>query len=176
MMRALTLTAGLALALCLAPLIHADETKGTIKSIDTGRREVILKGLVKDSTYELTKGASVWLDGARCKLGDLAPNDRAVVQYQSQGEHMMADMVRGLRKAQETTGTVKDVSPDRREVTLKGVLKNTTYELTKAGTVWVDGKQTSLPSVLPGDEVVVTYEEQSNHWIATDVTVLKHQK
>lgn len=152
----------------------AEETKGTIKSVDTARREVIIKGVVSDTIYELNKNATVWLDGARCKLSDLGANDRAVIVYEKNGDHFMASQVRGLRKAQEATGTVNDVFKDKNEITLKGTIKNTTYELNKDATVWVDGKRGALTDIHTGDQVLITYQQRGDHWMADDVTVLKH--
>ncbi|HZZ76877.1 MAG TPA: hypothetical protein VFE62_00065 [Gemmataceae bacterium] len=153
----------------------AEETSGTIKTVDSTRREVVLKGVVKDTVYELNKDATVWLDGARAKLSDLRADDRAVIVYEKKGDHLMVDQIRGLRTAQETSGTVSDVIGDKREVVLKGTVKNTTYEMGKNCTVWVDGKMSSLKGIHTGDAVIVTYERRGDHMIARDVTVTKHR-
>jgi hypothetical protein len=123
----------------------------------------------------LAKNATVWLDGARCKLADLAADDRAVVIYEKQGDRMVATSVRGLRKAQETRGTVNDVFDAKREITLKGTVKNSTYELQKGGTVWVDGHQGKLADIQPGDQVLITYEQRGDHYMATDVSLIKRK-
>lgn len=159
----------------LGASLRAEEAKGTIKSVDTKRMEVVLKGIVKDTVYELEKSASVWLDGFRCKLSDLSADDRAVIVYEKKGDHLMAVRVRGLRRTQETTGAVSDVFGEKREITLKGTIKNTTYELTKEGTVWLDGKQGKLTDIRPGDEVLVTYEARGDRMVANDVTVYKRK-
>jgi hypothetical protein len=172
---AIKLTGVVVTLLGLAAIIQADETKGTIKVVDTTRREVILKGIATDTTYELNKNATVWLDGVRCKLGDLAAEDRAVIDYEKKGDRMIVNMVRGLRKAQETTGTVNDIIGDKREITLKGTIKNATYELKKDGTVFVDGKQSNLKEIHAGDQVLITYEQQGDRWVANDVTLLKRK-
>lgn len=159
----------------LAVIAGAEETKGTIKSVDTGRREVVLKGVVKDSIYELEKNATVWLDGAACKLSDLSADDKVVINYEKKGDHMMARQVRGLRKAQETTGTVNDIFGDKREITIKGTIKNTTYELKKDGTVYVDGKKAVLSDIRAGDQVLITYEQHGDRLIANDVSLQKRK-
>lgn len=159
----------------LTAIIQADETKGTIKAVDTTRREVILKGVVSDSTYALNKDASVWLDGVRCKLSDLAADDRAVINYDKKGDRMMVAMVRGLRKAQETTGIVNDIYGDKREITIKGTIKNATYELKKDGTVYVEGKLGNLKDIRAGDQVLITYEQHGDRWVANDVTLMKRK-
>jgi hypothetical protein len=176
MMRAIRWTSVSAILLASSTIVLADEAKGTIKNVDTGRSEVVLKGVVKDSIYELNKGSMVWLDGFRCKLGDLTAEDRAVVIFNKTGDHMIASSVRGLRKAQETTGTVNDVFNEKQQVTLKGTLKNTTYDLTKAATVWIDGKRGKLNDIRAGDQVLVTYEQRGDHYMANDVTVLKRRQ
>jgi hypothetical protein len=155
--------------------LRADETSGTIKTVDTNRSEVVLKGVVKDTVYGLEKDAQVWLDGSRCKLGDLSANDKATIIYEKKGDHLMAGTVRGLRKAKEAVGIVNDVFGDKREITLKGTVSNSTYELNKDGTVWADGKLGKLGDVRPGDQVLVTYEPRGDHFMAADVTVLKRK-
>jgi formylmethanofuran dehydrogenase subunit C len=175
MKRAITLTSVALVSLGLAAAVHADETKGTIKSVDATQKVVVLKGILKDSTYELDKNATVWLDGARCKLGDLAADDTAVIDYRKEGDRMFALQVRGLRKAQETSGTVNDIYGDKREITLKGTIKNTTYELKKGGTVYVDGKAAALTDIRAGDQVLITYEARGDRLVANDVTVFKRK-
>ena len=157
-------------------VVAADETKGTIKSVDTGRKEVVLKGTVSDSIYELSRKAQpLWLDGAPAKLSNLHADDHAVVIYSKSGEHMMATTIRALRKAHEASGTVGDVLGEKREITLKGTIKNTTYELTKDGTVWIDQKRAALSDIHQGDEVRVTYEKRGDRWMANDITVTKRR-
>jgi hypothetical protein len=175
MRRAFELILAVVLVPVLACMVQAEETKGTIKAVDSGRNEVVLKGVVKDSIYELNKDATVWLDGARCKLGDLRTDDHVVVTYEKQGDHMKASMVRGLRKAQEATGTVNDVLLQKQEITLTGTVKNTTYELIKGGTVWVDARAGKLGDIHPGDRVLITYEQRGDRWMANDVTLLKRK-
>lgn len=149
----------------------AEETSGTIKTVDANRREVVIKGVVKDTVYELNKDATVWLDGAAAKLTDLKADDRVVVIYDKKGDHLMAAQVRGLRECQEARGTVSDVVADKKEVVLKGTVKNTTYEMGKSATVWIDGKTSALKNVRAGDDVIVTYQRRGDHMIANDVTV-----
>ena len=171
MKRAFQLTSVFALILGLSAVVHADETKGTIKSIDTSRHEVVLKGTIKDTIYELTKNGSVWLDGTSSKLSEFRADDQAIIVFEKQGEHMMAYQIRVLRNYKEATGTVADIFTQKREVTLKGTVKNTTYELNKDGTVYLNGKKASLSDIREGDEVRVTYEQRGDHWMASDFSV-----
>jgi hypothetical protein len=175
MMRAMKVFGTLALLLAVGGLAQADNTKGTIKMVDSARNAVVLKGVLNDSTYELAKDATVWLDGKRAKIGDLAADDRAAIIYEKKGDRLVASQVRGLRRAEEATGTVNDIFGDKREVTLKGVVKNTTYELTKEATVHIEGKAAALAGIQAGDEVLVTYEKRGDHFMANDVTVLKRK-
>src|ERR1019366_8899373 len=171
MSQSIKLVGVFALGLVLVAQVRADETttKGTIKSADTSRNEVVLKGIVKDTIYELNKGAKVWLDGARSKLGELKTDDHAVVTYEKKGEHLMASDVRALRNAKETTGTVRSSFADKREITIKGLVKDSTYEVKKGATVWADGKKGSMTDIREGDHVLITYEQQGDHLIANDV-------
>jgi hypothetical protein len=175
MLRMLKLTGVVALVFGASGVLLADEAKGSIKTVDSNRKEVVIKGLVKDTVYELDKNAMIWLDGFRAKITDLSTDDRAVIVYEKRGDHLMASSVRGLRKAQEASGTVNDVFKDKKEVTLKGTVKNTTYELTKNGTVWINGKQSTLTDIRAGDEVLVTYEQRGDRYVANDVTVLRRK-
>ena len=175
MTRAITLTGAVALLVTLSGYVRADESSGTIKTVDTGRNEVVLKGTLKDTVYELNKDANVWLDGARSKLADLRADDRAIVIYEKRGEHFMVSTVRALRSTQEAKGTVGEIVAEKKEVILKGLVKNTTYELIKGGTVWVSGKQAKLADLRTGDEVIVTYEQRGEHLMAADVTVTKRK-
>ena len=175
MMRAIKFTSAVAVVFALTGLVRADDTKGTIKTVDTGRHEVVVKGIVKDSVYELVKDATVWLDGARAKLGDLRADDRANITYEKKGDHLMARDVRALRKTQETTGTVRSILKEKNEVIVKGLVKDTSYELNKGGTVWVNAKPATLTDLREGDEVLITYESRGDHLMAADVTVLKRK-
>jgi hypothetical protein len=176
MMRLVKGTGIVAVVLGMTAFASASEqTSGTIKTVDSNRREVIVKGVVKDTVYELNKDATIWLDGARAKLTDLKADDRVVIVYDKKGDHLMAAQVRGLRNCQETHGTVSDVLKDKKEVVLKGTVKNTTYELDKNATVWIDGKKSALTNIRSGDEVNVTYQSRGDHLIAYDVTVTKHR-
>jgi Cu/Ag efflux protein CusF len=157
------------LVLMNAGQLNAEETKGTIKTVDPTKSEVVLKGIINNSTYELNKDAAICLDGVKSKLADLKEGDQAVIIYEKKGDHMMASTVRGLRNAQEATGTVRDTFTDKREVTLKGLVKDTTYELDKSGTVWLNGKQSALSDIRAGDEILVTYQRKGDHNMAARV-------
>jgi Cu/Ag efflux protein CusF len=175
MMRAIKFMGTFALVLTMSAFAWADETKGTIKTVDEGRREVVLKGLVKDTIYELNKDAMVWLDGTKSKLADLRADDTAHITFEKKGDHMMAIYVRVLRNAKDATGTVRSVSSQKNEVTLKGLVKDTTYELSKNTTVWINRKQVTLADVREGDEVRITYEQRGDHLIAAEVDVMKRK-
>ena len=113
--------------LATAGAVIAEEAKGTIKTVDATRNEVVLKGIVKDTIYEVGKDAFLTLDGVRAKIGDLRETDRVVIVYDKKGEHMVATEVRGLRAAQEASGTVRTILAEKKEVTVKGLVKDTTY-------------------------------------------------
>lgn len=164
------------LLLVMAVRVGAQETaSGKIKVADTARNEVVLKGVVKDTVYELTKDAAVWLDGMASKLSDLKADDQAVVTYRKNGDHLMASTVRAVRNAKETTGTVKNTFPDKKEVTVKGIVKDTTYEVIKGGTIWIEGKQATLKDIREGDHVLITYIQRGEHLMAQDVSVTKRK-
>jgi len=176
MMRSIKFLGVLAVAFVLGAVtyVRAEEsTKGTIKSVDTSRKEVVLKGIVKDTIYEVQKDAAVWLDGSRAKLGDLKADDRAVIFYDKSGDHLIANSVRVLRKAEEASGTVRSTFGEKREVVIKGTVKDTTYELTKDATIWVNGKKGAMSDIRDGDEVRVTYEQKGDHRMTNDVVIFR---
>jgi len=166
-----------AFLLGFAVQVRAEETtvKGKIKSADTTRNEVVLKGTVKDTAYELNKETMIWLDGARTKLGELRTDDQAVVRYEKKGEHLIASDVRALRNAKETTGTVRSTLMDKKEITIKGLVKDATYELNKNATVWADGKKGTLADIREGDQVLITYEQRGDRMVANDVSITKRK-
>jgi hypothetical protein len=170
MIRAMKWTGVVALLLVPAVNVLADDAKGSIRSVDTGRNEVVLKGTIKDTTYEVQKDAVLWLDGRQCKLGDLKVDDRVVVIY-DKGNRLMTKYIRALRNMEEATGTVRDTLGDKREVIIKGTVKDTTYELTKDATIWISGKQSGLKDLRAGDEVRITYQRRGEHLTANDVVV-----
>jgi hypothetical protein len=158
-----------ALLATMAGVVIAEETKGTIKSVDSNRNEVVIKGLVKDSVYEVSKDAYVCLDGVRAKIADLRDTDRVVIVYDKKGDHLIASEVRGLRAAQEATGTVRSTFAEKKEVTIKGLVKDTTYELNKGGTVLINGKEGSIKDIREGDNVWITYQQKGDHMMAACV-------
>lgn len=176
MTRPIKLVGALVVLLGLGIHVHAEETaKGKIKNADTTRNEVVLKGIVKDTVYELNKDSRVWLDGQPSKLADLKTDDQAVVTYEKKGEHMIASDVRALRNAKETTGTVRSISADKREIVLKGIVKDSTYELNKDGTVWAETKKGTLSDIREGDQVLITYQLRGERMFAADVSVTKRK-
>ncbi len=175
MYRAVKMLSAFALVLVLlsAGRLNAEETKGTIKSVDPAKNEVVLKGTIRNTIYELNKDAFVCLDGVKAKIGDLREGDQAVIAYQKNGDHFMASQVRGLRNAKEERGTVHDIYADKREITLKGVIKNTTYELEKNGGVWVNGKQAALSDIRAGDDILITYQQKGDRNVAACIVAMR---
>jgi len=115
MLRLLNVRVGLALGLFLGWTLSAgaEETKGTIRAVNAERKEIVLKGVLHDATYQIGNDARFCIDGRKAKLGDLREGDHVVVDYQKAGDRMTATEVRGLRKASETTGEVRGVASDR---------------------------------------------------------------
>jgi aspartate 1-decarboxylase len=166
---------GLALVavLGLAITASADEAKGTIKSIFADKNEIVVKGALSDTTYTLTKDARVWCDGKECKIAELRENDKVAIEYVKTGDRYNASEVRGLRKAQEASGTVRGVVAEKRELIIKGVLKDTIYHLEKDATVWVNGKKVELADLRENDQVRITYEQRGEMLHAFDVFMTK---
>jgi len=165
----------LVLVLALAGAVSASDTKGTVRTVKTDKNEIVVKGILNDTTYELTKDARVCLDGKKVKLGELRDGDHVMIEYQKTGDRFIADEVRALRKASETTGTVRSTASDRNHITLKGLVKDSTYQLENGAMVWVNGKHGSLADLREGAHVRVTYEQRGDQLMASEVTLLRKQ-
>jgi hypothetical protein len=163
----------LALSLNAAATVRADEVKGTVKSVDGDKNEVVLKGVVRNTIYEFNKDAHVHLDGMKAKLTDLKEGDRAVITYEKKGEHMMASHVRALRKAQEVSGTVRETLAEKHGVVLKGLIKDTTYELQTNGTVWINDTKGVFSDIRKDDQATITYEQNGDQLVAIDFRVTR---
>jgi hypothetical protein len=153
--------------LALPAYVRADETKGTVKSYDAAKHEIVVKGILENSVYDLNKSTVISLDGAVGSLANLKEGDQAVITYTKTNGRLVANEVRGLRNCQEATGTASDVFPEKREITLKGIVKNSTYELNKDGVVWLNGNRAALADVRAGDSILVTYQQRADHLMAT---------
>jgi hypothetical protein len=147
-----------------------EEAKGAIRSVNSDNAEVVLKGLFKDTVYNVNLTAKIFLDGRPATLADLRDGDRTLITWTKLGDQMMADEVRCLRKAQDVTGTVRNVAPDASSVTLKGLLSDTTYLLPNDAIIIMNGDETSRFYLDAGDEVVITYERlQNNDLMAIEI-------
>jgi hypothetical protein len=165
----------LLLLLGLALSVSADEAKGTIRSVNAQKSEIILKGVLTDTTYEINKDAKFCLDGKKAKVGDLNEGDRVTIDYQKNEQgRLLASEIRALRKATETTGAVRSVDPKRNLVILKGIVRDSTYQLEKDATVWVNGKEGQLADVKEANQVRITYEQRGDLQMAIEVFVLKN--
>src|ERR1043166_5301621 len=148
----------LGVALVMVSSARADEeTTGTIRSVNTTKNEIVVKGITSDTTYEGSKDATLWLDGRACNPADLKADDKITVSYTKQDNHLMTKYVRGLRSMKEGTGTINEVTSDKQQVILKGTVKNSTYNLTDDATIWIDGKKGAFKDLRSGDEVRITY-------------------
>lgn len=155
--------------LAVVGFVSADETKGKVKTIDTKLNEVVLKGTVKDTIYALKADANVFLDGKKASLGDLKENDSAQITYEKRGERNEAIYIRALRHCEESTAKIHDILTDKKEIVLKGTVKNTTYEVGSDASVWIGNKKMTLTDLKAGDEVRVTYMKRGDHFIATEI-------
>jgi len=157
------------LLLGLATPVFADITSGTIRSVNAERREIVLKGILKDSTYPVTKEALIVLDGRKSELKDLRPDDKASVEWVKNGEQVTCVSLRVLRNSSETNGTIRFVIADKNQLVLKGVLKDTVYNLEKTLAVRLNGKEANFSDLREGDEVVLTYQQSGDRMMVNDI-------
>jgi len=157
------------LSLGLTAPVFADVAKGTVKTVHTDLNTLVIKGITSDTTYHLTKDAWVILDGRRVKLGDLTLGDKAYIDFAKQNDRLVATGARCFRNGTETTGTVKHLYGDKNEIVLKGVLKDTTYDMDKKHTIYLNGKESNFSDLREGDEVALTWLKQGDRMLVTEV-------
>jgi hypothetical protein len=162
-----------ALMFALATPSFADTVTGTVRSVNTDRNEIVLKGVLKDTTYQLDKNPWIVLDGRKCKLTDLREGDKATVEYTEKGGNMIASSARVLRNASETSGITRFVIADKMQIVLKGVVKDTPYQLVKNATILFNGKEGKFSDLREGDQITLTYERSGDQFVAHDVRVLR---
>jgi len=162
-----------ALMFVLATPSFADTVTGTVRSVNADRNEIVLKGVLKDTTYNLAKNPWIVLDGRKCKLADLREGDKATIEYTEKGGNMNASSARALRSASETNGTIRFVIADKMEIVLKGIVKDTAYHLDKNATILFNGKEGNFSDLREGDQVTLTYERSGDRFVVHDVRVLR---
>jgi hypothetical protein len=67
-------------------LSTAKEDTGTLRSVDAQGNKLILKGLLRDSTYHMMKDAKIWINGKESQLADLRAGDSVLVTYNEKGD------------------------------------------------------------------------------------------
>jgi Cu/Ag efflux protein CusF len=160
----------LGLLVSLAAPTRAEEySKGTIKTVDVGRSEVVLKGVLSDSVFHLDKGAWVVIDGRKSKLGDLKEGDKVTVEYNKKGNDMAATAVRCLRNASETNGAIRFVIANKNQIVLRGTVKDTAYTLDKNAKIYVNRDERNLSDLREGDQVYLTYVQRGDDLMVSEV-------
>src|SRR5436309_6440627 len=71
--------------------------------------------------------------------------------------------------AADAKGKVKNVAPDKNELVVTDNNKDWTFELDKAGTVFINDKAAKLADLQVGDEVTVAYEKRDEKLHASSV-------
>jgi len=161
------------LASLATPALAEEYSKGTVKRIDAGRDEIILKGVLSDTIFHMDKGAWVLIDGRKSKLADLKEGDKVTVEYNKKGSDMLATAVRCLRNASETNGTIRFVIADKNQIVLRGVVKDTAYTLDKNAKIYVNRDERNLSDLREGDEVYLTYEQRGDVLTINEVRCMR---
>jgi Cu/Ag efflux protein CusF len=157
----------------LAFTASADEDKGTVKSVFLDKNEIVLKGILSDTTYDINKDAKVCLDGRKAKLADLKEGDKVAIDFEKTGDRRKSGEVRALRKATEATGAVRGVNAEKNMLIHRGVLKDANKHHEKDASVWINGKAGELADLREGDQVAVVYEERENMNHATEIRLTR---
>jgi len=163
----------MALLLATATSSFAAEVTGTIRSVSADRNEIVLKGILKDTTYQMVKDPWIVLDGRKCKLNDLREGDKVTVEYQEKGGNLTGLSARALRSASEVNGNVRFVLTDKNQIVLKGVLKDTVYTLEKNATFLYNGKPGNFSDLKEKDQVIITYVQSGDNLMVSEVRVIR---
>lgn len=123
---------------------------GVVKAVDADKNTITvadLAGKVPETTYEVSKTASVYIDGKAGKLAavpvaahvtlNLSGDKRTVRSIQAGGPHIAGVVLKSV-DAGKNTVTVAD---------LAGKVPETTYEVAKTASVYIDGKPGKLAGV-----------------------------
>jgi len=73
------------------------ETNGTVKNVITDKHQLILKGVLKDTTYDAEKDALVFINGRQQLFSDLRDNDTVMLTYESRDNRNMVSEIRASR-------------------------------------------------------------------------------
>jgi Cu/Ag efflux protein CusF len=163
----------LVLLMGLATPVLAEETSGTVRTVNGETSEIVLKGVLKDTTYKMNKDAWVTIDGRKAKLADLKEGDRARISFENKPGALMASWAQCLRNAQQTNGTVKHVIADKNELVLKGVLKDSTYHMEKNPAIYINNKESNFSDLREADLVHVTYLTQDGRMMVTEIRAVR---
>ena len=96
MIRLRTLAVAALLALLLgAATAHAQELKGTVKDVDPGQMQLVVKDLEGNArVFKMDEDAQVYIDGMAGTLDDLRQGDRVDVIYRVDEANLLAIEVR----------------------------------------------------------------------------------
>ena len=64
---------------------------------------------------------------------------------------------------------MRSTTSDKNQITLKGLVKDTTYQLENGAVVWINGKKGSLADLREGAHVRITYEQRGDQYMASEV-------
>jgi hypothetical protein len=79
-------------------LRKAAETTGKVHSVLAENKDIVLKGVVSNTTYHLQKDSSIFINGKQSKFSELRPEDQVRITYERQGDQLMAIEVAATRK------------------------------------------------------------------------------
>lgn len=85
----LSLVLGLALAM---PALAAD-TRGTVKKVDSDKKEIVVTIQARDYPFQLAENAPVKVGNQQGKLSDLKPNDTVIVSFAQIQDKLIATRI-----------------------------------------------------------------------------------
>jgi Cu/Ag efflux protein CusF len=166
---------GLALFLGLAaPALAANDTKGTLKSIDHKKLTFVMTDKNgRDWTFHMGDGIQVRLNDKASAFDKLKEGDKIYVKYAKDGEKLVASEVDATESAEATNtrGTIKSIDVNKNEFVLSDKNgKDWTFRMADDAKVQTSTNKTAkLEDLKVGDKVMVDYTKKGNDFWANKV-------
>jgi hypothetical protein len=177
LLKALVALSALAFLLALAgPLMAADTTKGTVKSVSADKKEFVMTDENgKDWTFKEGNKFDVIINAKATTLDHLKPGEKVYITYDKEGTRLVASevTVRAMGEAAGLTanGKIKSVDTTNNEFVLTDKNgKEWTFHVNDATKVMAsNSKAAKLSNLKAGDQVRVHYMKKGSDMWASDV-------
>jgi Cu/Ag efflux protein CusF len=162
---------------CASPLLAADTTKGTIKSVDTSHKQLVMTDENgTDWTFKVGDNLDVRVNDKAATLETLKPGDHVFITYAKTGNQLIASSIQGQGTKTDTAdmtaeGKIKSIDPTNNEfvVTDKNN-KDWTFKVNDTTRIRTSSnQQAKLEDLKTGQRVHVDFAKKGNNFFATRV-------